>query len=355
MEQLQLPAYSRMLDAFQNRDASFDGVFYTAVRTTGIFCRPTCPAKKPLEQNIEFFPTVHEALFAGYRPCKRCHPLEAAAAPPEWVRPLLAQIEAEPDRRWKDRDLSAMGMHPDRVRRWFKQQHNMTFQAYSRARRLSSALGQIRLGAGITSAAMDSGYDSVSGFSSAVLKARGQAPSLVDSSGEVSINRLSTPLGQMIACASETALLLLEFVDRRMIERQLNRVRKWTGAELVPGENKILRDLESELVEYFAGRLSEFKTPLETTGTQFQEIVWTELQQIPYGSTVSYADLARNIDRPTAVRAVANANGHNRIAILIPCHRVIGADGTLTGYGGGLWRKQRLLDIENNQLSLGLT
>lgn len=342
-----------MLDAFQNRDASFDGVFYTGVRTTGIFCRPTCPAKKPLERNIEFFPTAQEALFAGYRPCKRCHPLEASDAPPEWVRPLLARIENEPERRWRDRDLSEMGLHPDRVRRWFKQQHDMTFQAYSRARRLSIALGQIQLGSKVATAALASGYDSLSGFNSAVIKSRGQSPSTVDASKEVIINRLSTPLGQMIACASEDSLLLLEFVDRRMIEKQLERVTSWTGSLLVPGENAILRELEAELAAYFAGTLSEFKVPLQTTGTPFQEIVWAQLQKIPYGSTVSYADLARDIDKPTAVRAVANANGHNRIAIIIPCHRVIGADGTLTGYGGGLWRKRRLLDIESNQLSLG--
>ena len=271
---------------------------------------------------------------------------------------LLSRIEEKPERRWKDRDLQELGMHPDRVRRWFKRQHDMTFQAYSRARRLSLALGQIRLGTRVTLAAMDSGYDSLSGFNSAVVKSRGNAASnaasdAASSNGDVMITRLSTPLGQMFACASNDALLLLEFVDRRMIERQLDRVRDWTGATLVPGENELLRNLQKELSEYFAGRLTAFRVPLQTTGTPFQEVVWSELLKIPYGSTVTYAELARDINKPTAVRAVANTNGHNRIAIIIPCHRVIGADGTLTGYGGGLWRKRRLLDIESNQLSLG--
>lgn len=175
----------------------------------------------------------------------------------------------------------------------------------------------------------------------------------MDAVPTLTVNRISTPLGQMIACASDEKLLLLEFVDRRMLERQLERIQKYTGATLVPGINQVLKHASSELVTYFSGKLNSFSIPFETSGTPFQETVWAELLKIPYGETVSYADLAVAIRKPTAVRAVANANGHNRLAILIPCHRVIGKNGSLTGYGGGLWRKRRLLDLESRQLTLG--
>ncbi len=353
METIKLPAYGTMLTAFQDRDASFDGVFFTAVRTTGIFCRPTCSARKPLEKNIEFFASAQLALFAGYRPCRRCHPMEPADSPPDWVRPLLEQIDRQPEKRWRDRDLRTLGLHPDRVRRWFKAHHNMTFQSYSRARRLALAFGQIQLGSPVIEAAYDAGYESVSGFNSAFRRTLGDAPTNMDGVVRLTMNRISTPLGQMIACASDENLLLLEFVDRRMLERQLDRIQKYTGGTLVPGENHVLKHTSSELAAYFDGKLTSFSIPIETSGTPFQEIVWAELLNIPCGETVSYADLATAIGKPSAVRAVANANGHNRLAILIPCHRVIGKDGTLTGYGGGLWRKRRLLDLESSQLSLG--
>jgi AraC family transcriptional regulator, regulatory protein of adaptative response / methylated-DNA-[protein]-cysteine methyltransferase len=170
----------------------------------------------------------------------------------------------------------------------------------------------------------------------------------------ISINRIDTPLGQMVACATEDAVCLLEFVDRQMIERQMERVDRYVGGVVVPRENDILRKLSRELNAYFEGRLTSFETPLDMRGTPFQERVWRELLTVPYGMTRSYGELAKGLGSPQSVRAVARANGDNRIAILIPCHRIIGADGKLTGYGGGLWRKERLLDLEKQQLVLGL-
>jgi AraC family transcriptional regulator of adaptative response/methylated-DNA-[protein]-cysteine methyltransferase len=151
----------------------------------------------------------------------------------------------------------------------------------------------------------------------------------------------------MIAGADDAALFLLEFADRRMLETQIERVRAGTGRVAVPGVNDVIRRIGEELDAYFAGELREFTTPLETPGSEFQRAVWEELRRIPYGETRSYGEQARRLGQPPeAVRAVARANGDNRIAIVIPCHRVIGADGRLTGYGGGLWRKRRLLDLE---------
>ena len=141
-----LPSEPVMLEAFLSRDASFDGIFITGVHTTGIFCRPTCPARKPKPENVSFFPNSHDALLAGYRPCRRCRPLEPEGTPPEWLRPLLDDLESDPTRRWRDADMRERGLSPERVRRWFQKHHGMTFQAYSRARRLGSALGRVREG-----------------------------------------------------------------------------------------------------------------------------------------------------------------------------------------------------------------
>lgn len=353
MNQIELPDRAEMIKAFQSRDASYDGVFITAVRTTGIFCRPTCPARKPLVENILFYATTRDALFAGFTPCKRCRPLELTSSVPEWLRPLLTEVDREPSRRWRDRDLRILGLSPDRVRRWFKSNHDITFHAYSRARRLGSALGMIQKGSDVINAAYDHGYESMSGFNEAFLRRHGRSPGKMESMNTVIINRLPTPLGPMIACATDDALCLLEFADRRMVEGQMKQVEHRLNCVLVPGDNKILDQLAVELDAYFAGDLTEFTIGLNVPGTPFQEEVWKELQQIPYGTTLSYGELAKKLGRPTAFRAVANANGDNRVAIIIPCHRVIGSDGKLTGYGGGLWRKQRLLDLEMKQLSLG--
>jgi AraC family transcriptional regulator of adaptative response/methylated-DNA-[protein]-cysteine methyltransferase len=335
-----------MLEAFLARNASYEGVFVTAVRTTGVFCRPTCAAKKPAPANVEFYPSAREALLAGYRPCRRCQPMEPPGAAPKWLAPLLEAVEADPTRRWRDADLREMGINPDRVRRWFRRHHGMGFHAYHRARRLGLALGRIRLGDSVTAAAFDTGYESLSAFNDAFRRLLGASPRQTRGSTMISVNRIPTPLGPMLAGATDEALCLLEFTDRRMLETQLQRLRSRLGAVLVPGSNPVLERVAAELERYFSGELQTFSVPLASPGTELQEQVWAELSRLSYGTTASYAEVARAIGRPGAVRAVARAIGDNRIAIVIPCHRVIGSDRRLTGYGGGLWRKRRLLELE---------
>ncbi len=349
-----LPSTSTMERAFIDRDASYNGIFVTAVRTTGIFCKPDCPARKPLIKNVEFYATPREALFAGYRPCLRCRPMVSGGVPPEWLKPLLLSIEEDPSRRWRDQDLRQRNLSPERVRRWFKNNHGMTFQAFNRARRLSVAVGRLRIGESVTQAAFHSDFESQSGFNTAFKRTHGISPSQMDVSSPVSMIRIETPIGQMIACATEERICLLEFSDRRMIEKQLDRVRKYVSETIISGDNYVLQSLSSELDAYFSGSLVAFETPINVRGTPFQERVWNALLEVPYGTTMAYGELAERLGDPLAVRAVARANGDNRIAILIPCHRIIGANGKLTGYGGGLWRKQRLLDVEKRQLGLAL-
>jgi AraC family transcriptional regulator of adaptative response/methylated-DNA-[protein]-cysteine methyltransferase len=342
-----LPPRDEMLQAFAERDSSYEGVFVTAVRTTGIFCRPTCAARRPRPENVEFFATPRDALFAGYRPCLRCTPMETAGTAPDWLRPVLDAVAAEPGRRWRDADVAAMGVAPERVRRWFKAHHEMTFQAYCRARRLGGALRRIGEGERVTDTAFDHGWESLSAFTDSFRAVFGAPPRAAARSVTPLVAcRILTPLGPMVACATADALCLLEFAERRMLEGQLRRVRRALAAVPMPGSNDVLEQTAAELEAYFTGSLRRFTVPTAQPGSEWQRRVWARLVEIPYGETTTYGTIARELGLPKHPRAVASAVGHNALAIIVPCHRVLGASGDLTGYGGGLWRKRRLLDHE---------
>ncbi len=343
-----LPSRSVLERALEAKDASYDGTFYFAVKTTGIFCRPSCPSQPKLE-NLEFFASAGDCLAAGYRPCKRCHPMELIGERPAWVAELMARVETAPDAPLRAVDLSGLGVTPERARRWFRQRYGMSFSEWCRGRRLAGAFSQLREGAPVDEATFGSGYESHSGFREAFARAFGAAPGQSRQAGErVVMDWFDSPLGTLLAGARDDGLCLLHFTDGRDLERTLEETRRRFGCGVVPGEHPVLDQARAELEEYFAGRRKDFAVPLAARGTPFQERVWRELRVIPYGQTIAYDQLARRIEQPTAQRAVARANGANRICILIPCHRVIGKDGTLTGYGGGLWRKRLLLELERS-------
>jgi AraC family transcriptional regulator of adaptative response/methylated-DNA-[protein]-cysteine methyltransferase len=343
------PNQTEMDRAFRRRDGSYDGIFCVAVRTTGVFCRPSCPARKPLPGNVEFFPTAKEALFAGYRPCKRCEPLKAGGELPTWVSALLERIDQDPSVRIKDADLRAMGVEPARVRRFFLSRFGMTFHAYCRARRLGKAFDEIRNGERLDTVILGHGYESHSGFREAFFKRFGKPPGKTRTEDYIRVAWVETPLGPMVAGATATGICLLEFTDRRMLEAQLDTLSRRFELSISPGENELLERLRGELRLYFAGRSKRFSLPLDFPGTEFQVKVWEALLGIPYGETRSYEDIARMLGKTGAVRAVGHANGMNRIGIVIPCHRVVNKNGELGGYGGGLWRKKRLLELEQGK------
>ncbi|HVK48914.1 MAG TPA: methylated-DNA--[protein]-cysteine S-methyltransferase [Pseudobacter sp.] len=336
----------RMYQAIIEKDPSFEGQFITAVKTTGIFCRPTCTARKPKPENVEFLSSTAEAMRKGYRPCKVCNPLENIGEAPPAIRALLDDLHADPSVKYKDWDLVQRGLEPNQVRRWFLKQHGITFQAYQRMYRLNSAFTKIKNGESVTAAAYDAGYESLSAFGESFKHIFGVAPSNSKQKQVINITRIETPLGSMFACATDEGVCLLEFTDRKMLETELKWLSRHLNANIVQGANKHFGQLEMELQEYFAGKRKEFTVPLFLPGTDFQRSVWEMLRTIPFGSTRSYKVQAMKLERPEAIRAVANANGMNRISIIVPCHRVIGEDGQLTGYGGGLHRKQWLLEFE---------
>jgi AraC family transcriptional regulator of adaptative response/methylated-DNA-[protein]-cysteine methyltransferase len=347
----QLPATKEMARAVRDSDTSYDGVFIVAVRTTGVFCRPSCRARKPLPKNCEYYGSVRAALFAGYRPCKRCRPLEVTGRPPEWVQRLLQRVENDPGARIRDGDLRAMAVDPARARRHFLKQYGMTFHAYCRGRRMGEAFTQIREGAKLDDVILGNGYDSHSGFREAFARTFGQPPGKSRNGDCVVATWIESPLGPLVAGATAKGVCLLEFTDRRMLEAQFATIRKRFHCAVVPGKHEFLEQLQTELEQYFAGKLTAFRVPLVYPGTPFQQKVWQGLLQIPYGKTCSYEDLADAIGAPGAQRAVGRANGQNRIGIVIPCHRVVNKGGQLGGYGGGLWRKQFLLDLERSTVA----
>jgi AraC family transcriptional regulator, regulatory protein of adaptative response / methylated-DNA-[protein]-cysteine methyltransferase len=340
-----MPPTTEMQRAYLEKDPSYQGLFFLGVRTTGIFCRPTCPARKPLPKNVEYFADAQAALLAGYRACKRCRPLASDDQPP-WAAALLADMERDPSARITDADLKRWGIDPATVRRYFLRQYGMTFQAYTRARRLSGALHTIREDRPIDDAVLASGYESHSGFRDAFARTFGEPPGNCREGACVVVSWFTSPLGPLVAGATADGICLLEFTDRQILEEQFAAVKKLFAAPVVPGSNAHLEKLEAELTSYFAGALRSFTVPVIYPGTPFQRRVWEQLLRIPYGETRSYQQIAVAVGDKKAVRAVGRANGLNRIGIVIPCHRVVNKSGALGGYGGGLRRKQFLLDLE---------
>ncbi len=340
-----MPSPHEMWRAYLESDAAYNGLFVLGVRTTGIFCRPTCPARRPLPRNVEFFPDAGAAAAAGYRPCKRCRPASADDRP-DWAARLIDEVAADPGRRITDKDLKARGIDPATARRYFLRRHGLTFQAFARGHRLAGALGRLRDGGPLDAAALGSGFDSHSGFRDAFVKAFGVPPGRAGGADCVALDWLETPLGPLLAGATSAGVCLLEFTEPSTVAAQVAAAGRAFGLPAVPGGGPHLDRLRDELQGYFAGALRAFGVPVVLRGTPFQERVWNELLRIPYGGTVSYEELAGRAGSPAACRAVGRANGTNRVVIVVPCHRVVNKGGKIGGYGGGLGRKRFLLDLE---------
>lgn len=344
-----LPDDDTLYEALVNRDDSYEGRALVGVTSTGIFCRLTCPARNPLKKHCRFFETAADCLEAGFRPCKRCHPL-GQSKDPVIAKPLAA-LENDPLFRWSEPDIVAMGLDPSTVRRTFKRQFGMTFLEMARLRRLKHGFRDLAEGKKVIDAQLTAGFDSPAAFRKAFAKLLGVAPGSLKPDALLKADWIDTPLGPMIIVADDHTLHLLEFADRKALPTELKKILTNTKNQLGIGRSKITNQTERELDEFFHGKRADFSVPLAYHGTDFTNTVWRALQDIPAGETRSYLDLAKSIERPTATRAVARANGANQIALIIPCHRVIGADGSLTGYGGGLWRKQKLIELEKQYAS----
>src|SRR5213596_2052773 len=263
-----LPPAETMYRALMKRDTSFEGIFYIGVRTTGIFCRPTCSAKKPARENVDFFATSSDALENGYRPCLRCHPMDPNGHPPKLIERLRAEVERAPGGRLTDKELAAMAIDPSTARRQFKRHYGMTFQAYHRARRMGLALRDVRRGGRVEEARNGSGFESESGFREAFTKIFGEPPTSAKARAPLFAERIDTPLGAMIAVVDDESLRLLEFIDRRATERELSILRNRLRTNVVPGEHRHLTTVRQQLADYFSGKNLKFNIPPAPVGSQ---------------------------------------------------------------------------------------
>ncbi len=344
-----LPDDDTLYNALLNRDPAFDGLVFVGVRSTGVFCRLTCPARKPKFANCTFYQTPTACIDAGFRPCKRCHPIHALSPDDPSVQDLLTRLDANPTHRWTQSQITKLGYDPSTIRRAFKRTFGTTFLELARARRLQAGFTTLSRGGQVIDAQLDAGFESASAFRTAFAKMTGVNPNSFSQNAILKADWFQTTLGPMIAVADNTHLHLLEFADRKALPTELKRLQQSAGGigrGIGLGTTAPLEQAKAELLAYYAGTHKSFETPLALHGTSFTKSVWETLRKIPAGQTQSYAELAQQLDRPNATRAVARANGTNQIAILIPCHRIIGTNGDLTGYGGGLWRKRKLIELE---------
>jgi AraC family transcriptional regulator of adaptative response/methylated-DNA-[protein]-cysteine methyltransferase len=331
--------------AFMRRDRSWDGRIIGAVSTTGIYCKPSCPARRPRREHVTFFKSAEAARAAGFRPCLRCKPDEVGRDREAIARAvqLIEQAEEPPTLR----ELAdAVGYAPHHFQRLFTRDLGVSPAAYARGLRTRRVEGALKANGRVTDAIYDAGYQSPSGFYSDARERLGMTPSAWRDGGRGATIRWTTfdsPLGQMLIAATDKGICRLTFDDSEASLRRL-----FPQAEIVRDEGG-LRELVAGALAAIERPLAAPELPIDVAGTAFQEKVWQELRKIPAGETRSYAEIAAAIGQPKAVRAVGTANGDNHVAVLIPCHRVIRSDGTLGGYAGGLNRKRKLLDAEGHR------
>jgi AraC family transcriptional regulator of adaptative response/methylated-DNA-[protein]-cysteine methyltransferase len=334
------------------RDRRWDGQVIGAVKTTGIYCKPSCPAKRPKREHVEFFASGDEARAAGYRACLRCKPDEVGRDR-EAVANAVKIIERSEEPPSLSEVAEAVGYAPHHFQRIFKRDLGVSPAEYARGLRTRRAEAALKENGRITDAVYDAGYSGPSGFYSDAKERLGMTPSAWRNGGRgetIRWTHFDSPLGQMLIAATSKGICRLTFDDS---ESSLKRL--FPNATIVRDDGG-LKELVEGALTAIERPLAAPELPIDVAGTAFQEAVWRELRKIPAGETRSYAEIAAAIGHPKAVRAVGSANGDNHVCVLIPCHRVIRSDGSLGGYGGGIERKKQLLASEktDDQTSLPL-
>jgi AraC family transcriptional regulator of adaptative response/methylated-DNA-[protein]-cysteine methyltransferase len=328
--------------AFERRDRSWDGRVIGAVRTTRIYCKPSCPARRPKREHVIFFANAAAARAAGFRACRRCRPDDVGRdreAVSQAVR-LIGEADVPPT---LDALAAAVGYAPHHFQRLFTRETGVSPAAYARALRARRAEANLTKDKSVTEAIYDSGYAAPSRFYADARDRMGMTPSAWRDGGRgetISYALLDTPLGRMLVAATGKGICRLTFDED--VEALRHRFPNATIAKADPDMTSLI----SGVLQAIETPAAAHDLPIDIAGTAFQEAVWRELRRIPPGETRSYADIAAAIGAPGATRAVGTANGANPVAVLVPCHRVIRSDGTLGGYAGGLERKRKLLSAE---------
>ncbi len=331
--------------AVLHRDPAAEGAFYYAVRTTGVYCRPTCPSRLPKRENVVFFDSPDAARRAGFRPCLKCQPdgVSAQRQTVQRVRQILDTAERAPTLAELGR---AVGLSPFHLQRLFKRLTGLTPRQYVLARRAERLKARLRDGAKVVEAMYDAGYGSSRALYQAADRHLGMRPSAYKHGGRgerITYTIVDSPLGRMLLAATERGICALRFGQDQAMVQELRK--EFPLAHIVHHQEPLSSYVEAVLA-HLEGRQARLDLPLDLKATAFQERVWAALREIPYGETRTYRQVAERLGMPGAARAVARACATNPVAVVVPCHRVVGSNGQLRGYRWGLERKGKLLERE---------
>jgi AraC family transcriptional regulator of adaptative response/methylated-DNA-[protein]-cysteine methyltransferase len=345
--------------AVLRRDRASDGAFFFAVRSTGIYCRPSCPARRPRREQVIFFAAPHAAESAGFRPCRRCHPLRASAPEPMAIaveqacREIQETFKSDPDARFTLAALaSRLHARPHALDRAFRCVLGVTARQYGDAIRLRRFKTQLQKGDDVTTALYATGYGSSSRIYEKANLQLGMTPGTYRRGGAgmfIGYTIVDSPLGRLLVGATSKGVSAVYLGESDAMLRTALR-REYPRAELRK-ESTSLRTWVEALLKYLRGREPWLDLPLDVRATAFQRMVWEELRRIPLGKTRTYTEVARSIGMPTAFRAVARACATNPVSLIVPCHRVVRRDGSPAGYRWGVERKCALIENEKKQAS----
>jgi len=346
-----------MWNAVMARDASRDGSFVFAVRSTGIYCRPSCPARRPRREQVKFFQVPEAAEQEGFRACKRCKPQRAKSDDPkiDLVRHICHAIDEHDEEPQTLQTLSAdIGVSAHHLQRTFKEVMGISPRQYADSQRLKQFKANVKGGASVTDAMYDAGYGSSRGLYEKSSAQLGMTPATYGRGGKgmrIVYTIADSPLGRLLVAATERGVCAVALGDSDS-ELTAKLFAEYPQASIDSRDTKISPSLNvwlSKVLDNLNGKTSRIDLPLDIQATAFQWRVWEELRRIPFGATRSYQEIAQAIGKPKAVRAVARACASNHAALVIPCHRVIREDKSLGGYRWGLERKKRLLALERNE------
>ncbi|MHB1210372.1 MAG: bifunctional DNA-binding transcriptional regulator/O6-methylguanine-DNA methyltransferase Ada [Acidimicrobiales bacterium] len=332
--------------AVLERSREYDGTFLFAVRTTGIYCRPSCPARRPRRENVQFFDTLQTAREAGYRACRRCSPDSSDSGTSQWVLTLCRRLE-QPGRVPTLLELATLvGFSPSYVQRTFAREMGISPHQYGKARRLERLRTELRSGANVTSAVFDAGFNSNSVAYVQAKPGLGMTPRRWRDGGRGEVivyTILDSDLGQLLVAATKTGLVAVRIGEEAQM---IDGVRSEFPLAEFRRDDALLAPESRTVLAATRGIANVQSIPLDIAATAFQARVWSALQVIPLGETRSYAEVAAMIGEPRAIRAVAKACASNPVALVVPCHRVVRSDGALAGYRWGLETKEALLEVE---------
>lgn len=334
--------------AVKTNDARFDGTFYLGVKTTGIYCRPSCRARTPKRENVAFFPTIELAEEFGLRACLRCKPKEIAGVDPQVAIMLKVCEMLDSDDLFSLEMLAEeVGLSPSHLQRSFKEIIGVSPKKYSELRRMEKFKNELRSGSDVTTAMYEAGFGASSRLYEKASENLGMTPSKYKKGGKgVQINYTITDceLGRILVARTINGLCNVAFADDDSL-LEANLKKEYPNAE-VTKDAAVLKGFVDEILKHLAGKKKRLDLPLDIQATAFQMRVWELLRKIPYGETVTYTQIAEQLGDKKKVRAVAQACASNRVAVVIPCHRVVGKDGKLSGYRWGVERKSKLLKAE---------